>query len=65
MSIPANQEKFVQDKLIKNDIPVLLTKLVQGGQKEEALQLLIAWGTHEKNIETVYQEAKAFLQVTP
>ncbi len=61
MTSPMLQMKFVQEKLIKNDIPVLLSKLVQEDKKEDALRLLIAWGTHEKDNQTIWNEAKALL----
>ena len=49
MTDPTIQMKHVQEKLIKTDIPVLLSKLALEGKKEDALRLLIAWGTHEKD----------------
>lgn len=61
MTNSLSQMKFVQEKLIKTDIPVLLSKLVQDGKKEDALRLLIAWGTHEKDNESIWNEAKALL----
>lgn len=61
MTNSMTQAKLVQDKLIKTEIPVLLSKLVLEGKKEKALELLIAWGTHHKDNETVWREAKALL----
>jgi len=61
MKDPTAQMKIVQEKLIKNEIPVLLTKLVQAGKKDEALTLLISWGTHEKDNHTIWSEAKTLL----
>jgi len=56
-----NQSKLVQEKLMKTEIPELLAKLVLNNQKEDALALLIAWGTHQKNNEAIWNEAKALL----
>jgi len=53
--------KLVQEKLIKTEIPILLSKLVLAGKKDEALRLLIAWGTHQKDNLTVWSEAKSYL----
>lgn len=55
------QQKLVQAKLIKTEIPVLLSKLVLEGKQEEALELLVAWGTHQKDNETIWREAKVLL----
>lgn len=55
------QMKLVQDKLIKTEIPVLLSKLILNGKKEDALRLLIAWGTHEKDNKTIWAEARELL----
>ena len=57
----STQAKLVQEKLVKNDIPVLLSKLVLNGKREEALELLIAWGTHHKDNQTIWNEAKTLL----
>jgi len=62
MSDYATQAKFIQAKLIKTEIPELLAKLVLNGRQEEALQLLTAWGTHSKDDEQVWTEAKKLLQ---
>lgn len=61
MSDPSDQSKYVQTKLIKIEIPVLLSKLILNGNKEDALALLIAWGTHQKDNQTIWNEAKALL----
>ncbi len=62
MTNPAVPSKFMEDKLIKNEIPELLAKLVLNDQKDEALKLLIAWGTHEKDNKTIWDEAKNALK---
>jgi len=62
MSDFAAQAKFMQTKLIKTEVPELLAKLVLNGCQEEALQLLIDWGTHVKDDEQVWAEAKKLLQ---
>lgn len=61
MTNPDTQARIVQEKLIKTQIPELLAKLVLDGKKEEALALLIAWGTHEKDNYAVWTEAKGLL----
>ncbi|MGI6448733.1 MAG: hypothetical protein ACOX3R_00135 [Desulfitobacteriia bacterium] len=61
MTNPTNQTEFVQAKLIKTEIPVLLSKLILAGKRDEALNLLLAWGTKQKDEQTVWQEAKALL----
>ncbi|HHV64593.1 MAG TPA: hypothetical protein GXX46_05920 [Peptococcaceae bacterium] len=66
MTNTANQAEFVRAKLIKTEIPVLLAKLILAGKRDEALNLLIAWGTKQKDEETIWQDAKALLpQATP
>jgi nickel-dependent lactate racemase len=61
MTLSTIQTDLVQAKLIKTEIPTLLSKLVLNGKKEEALDLLIAWGTHQKDNQTIWNEAKALL----
>lgn len=55
------QAKLIQNKLIKTEIPELLAKLVLNNKQEESLDLLIAWGTHQKDNRTVWGEAKELL----
>lgn len=62
MSNPSSERNFAQAKIMMNDIPVYLSKLVLAGKEDQALQLLVDWGTHAKNNETVWNEARALLQ---
>lgn len=61
MTTSMTQAKLVQEKLIQTEIPVLLSRLVLESKKEEALELLIAWGTRQKDNETVWREAQTLL----
>ncbi len=61
MTDSAGQGDFARAQIIKTDLPVLLSKLVLAGREEQALNLLVDWGTHAKTHETIWNEAKALL----
>lgn len=46
---------------IRKELPELLSRLVLEGQKEEASQLLVEWGTHQKKRYKIYNEARILL----
>jgi len=62
MSEYTTQAKIAQAKLIKTEIPVLLAKLVLNGERDKALELLIAWGTHQKDEVAIWNEAQTLLK---
>ena len=62
MANPEGERNFAQAQIMKNDIPVYLSKLVLAGKEEQALQLLVDWGTHAKDNPTIWTEARALLQ---
>jgi|GEM_PF-6432323 hypothetical protein len=47
---------------IWTEIPILLSRLVQRGKKEEALTLLSEWGNHTKVNSDIWNEAKELLK---
>lgn len=64
MADNTKQARYVQEKLIKTEIPVILSQLVLEGKKNEALELLIAWGTRQKDNESVWEEARLLANST-
>ena len=46
---------------IRNDLPELLSRLALEGQEEEALRLLVEWGTYSKQRYKIFNEARALL----
>lgn len=46
---------------IRNELPELLSRLALEGQKEEALRLLVEWGTYKKKRYKIYNEARNLL----
>ena len=47
--------------MVDRQLPELLAQLVQGGKKDEALSLLVEWGTHSKANSEVWESAKEIL----
>lgn len=48
---------------IRDELPELLSKLVQEGHREEALRLLVEWGTFQKKRYKIYNEARILLNM--
>ncbi len=48
---------------IRNKLPELLSQLAIEGQEEEALRLLVEWGTNKKKRYVLYNEARALLNM--
>lgn len=48
---------------IRNELPELLSKLALQGQTEEALRLLLEWGTFQKKRYMIYNEARTLLNM--
>lgn len=48
---------------IRNELPVLLSRLATEGQEDEALRLLVEWGTYQKKRYKIYNEARALLNM--
>ena len=48
---------------IRNELPELLSRLAIEGQEEEALRLLVEWGTNKKKRYELYNEARALLNM--
>ena len=46
---------------IRNELPELLSRLAQEGQEEDALRLLVEWGTNKKKRYKIYNEARLLL----
>lgn len=47
---------------IRSELPGLLAQLVQTGNKEDALRLLVGWGTREIKNSQIWREAKLLLE---
>ena len=47
---------------ISSELPELLAKLVDLDRREEALELIVQWGTHIKANSEVWEEAKGLLK---
>lgn len=48
---------------IRNELPELLSRLALEGQKEEALNFLVEWGTFKKKRYKIYNEARSLLKM--
>lgn len=48
---------------IRNELPELLSRLATEGQQEEALRLLVEWGTFKKKRYEIYNEARVLLNM--
>lgn len=48
---------------IRNELPELLSRLATEGQEEEALKLLVEWGTFKKKRYEIYNEARVLLNM--
>ena len=55
------QEQIDFHIMVDRQLPELLAQLVQGGKKDEALSLLVEWGTHSKANSEVWESAKEIL----
>ena len=51
-----------QHAQVRSELPELLSKLVALGRKDEALNLLVQWGTHVRANSEVWGEAKELLK---
>jgi len=64
---PDEPSNFIQNVMyhaqIKSELPELLSKLVILGRKDEAVDLLIQWGTHTLANSEVWERAKELLKV--
>ncbi len=49
--------------MIRNELPVLLSRLALEGREEDALRLLVEWGTYQKKRYRIYNEARALLNM--
>lgn len=47
--------------MVGRQLPELLAQLVQSGKKDEAVSLLVEWGTHTKANSEVWKHAKGLL----
>ncbi|KUO58994.1 MAG: hypothetical protein APF84_05935 [Gracilibacter sp. BRH_c7a] len=48
---------------IRNELPELLSRLAIEGQEEEAIRLLVEWGTFKKKRFEIYNEARVLLDM--
>ena len=48
---------------IRSELPELLSRLALEGQKDEALRLLVEWGTFKKKRYQIYNEARSLLNL--
>jgi len=55
------QEEIQYHATIRSELPELLAKLAQEGKQDDALRLLIQWGTHAMVNSEVWKEAKELL----
>jgi hypothetical protein len=64
--VVADPNKFTElvkyHAAIQSELPEVLAELAAHGQEAEALELLVAWGTHSKANSEVWQEARNLLQ---
>lgn len=56
------QEEIQYHVAIRSELPELLAELANSDRKDEALSLLIQWGTHTKPNSDIWKEAKALLR---
>lgn len=56
------QEEIQYHMAIRLELPELLAELVSSDQKDEALVLLVQWGTHTKPNSEIWKEAKKLLR---
>lgn len=56
------QEQVNFHVMVGRQLPELLAKLAEQGKKEEAISLLISWGTHSKANSQVWEQAKQLLK---
>ena len=56
------QEEIQYHVTIRSEIPELLAELVNAGRKDDALKLLVQWGTHTKVNSEIWEEAKELLK---
>jgi hypothetical protein len=57
------QEQINFHIMVGRQLPELLAKLAQSGKKEDALALLVDWGTHNKANSEVWEQAKDLLAI--
>lgn len=60
--MPSLQEQINFHVMVGSQLPEFLAQLAQSGREEDALSLLVAWGTHSKANSVVWGEAKALLK---
>lgn len=57
------QEQIDFYVMVGRQLPELLAQLVQSGKKEDALSLLVEWGTHSKPNSEIWGKAKELLAI--
>ena len=55
-------ELIMYHVMIRGELPELLAELANLGKREEALNLLIQWGTHSRVNSEVWEEAKRLIK---
>lgn len=60
---PAKANELIEyHVMIRGELPELLAQLASLGKREEALNLLVQWGTHSKANSKIWKEAKELLR---